>query len=441
MSLAAGSARTLALRMATLAIQIPTSILLARLLGVEGKGVYTLLTVIPWLTAFIFLFGQDTAQTWLLSSRRSRLGPVAAYCFALLATVSPLAAVVYLWGVAPRVMASAPGLLVAASAILVPLVVARYLVLGLILGHERVIRFNLYYLATSVLVLVLVAVLTGAMGRGLAGALTAFIIAQAAVIPLGIWWIVRSWAEDTGAGRGNISGVQLVRRSLAYGLKGHLAGVLVTFNQRFDIFLLGALSDTTQIGLYAVAVAVAETIWHIPMSIHLNLFPRVSAEGSDTGVRRLPRAFRMTVILSVGLALALLLLGRLLIGLLFGADFLPAYRSLALLLPGVLAVACASVFESYFAGVDRRQYQSYSVACSFAVGLSLGLWLIPRWGAPGAALASSVSYVLQMVISISLGRKAGARFGREYLAFSIDDLRELYRVGRNILGRETGEER
>ncbi len=436
MSLAVGSARTLALRAITLAVQIPTSILLARLLGVEGKGYYTLLTVVPWLSAFVLLMGQDTAQTWLLSSRRGRLGPVLGYCTALLLSVSPLALAAYLWVVAPRVMVGVPAVLVSVSALLVPLVVARYLVLSLILGYERVVRFNLYYLATSALILLLVVLLVAVEGRGLPGALAAFIAAQALVIPAGIWWIARCAKEDSGGkARGSLSGLRLVRRSLAYGIKGHPAGVLATFNQRFDIFLMGALSDASQVGLYAVAVAVAETIWHVPMSIHLNLFPRVSAEGGAGGADRLPRAFRMTVLLCAALALLLLLGGRLVIGLLFGAQFAPAFTPLAILLPGVLAAACASVFESYFAGVDKRQYQSYSAGCAFALGVALGLWLIPRYGAAGAAAASTAGYTLQMIVSISLGGRAGAGFGREYLAFGLDDFRTLLAVARELAGR------
>jgi O-antigen/teichoic acid export membrane protein len=436
MSLAVGSARTLVLRFSTLAVQVPTSILLARFLGVEGKGLYTLLTVVPWLTAYVLLIGQDTAQTWVLSSRRSRLGPVIRYCVALLLTVSPLALAAYFWVVAPRVMESVPGALVAAAGLLIPLVVARYLVLSLILGYERVVRFNIYYLATSVLILLLVVVLVGIQGRGLPGALAAFITAQAVVIPLGIWWIARCDSEDKGgAPRGSLGGIALVRRCLAYGLKGHPAGLLATFNQRFDIFLMGALSDASQVGLYVIAVAMAETIWHIPMSIHLNLFPRVSAEGGDAGAERLPRAFRMTVMLCTLLALLLVLAGRLAIGLLFGEQFLPSFIPLVILLPGVLAMAAANVFESYFAGVNKRQFQSYSAGCAFGLGVAMGLWLIPRYGAAGAAAASTVSYTLQMIISISLGGRVGAKFNREYLAFGLDDIRTLVKVARDMTGR------
>ena len=79
----------------------------------------------------------------------------------------------------------------------------------------------------------------------------------------------------------------------------------------------------------------------------------------------------MTVLLSLALALLLLGAGRMAIGLLFGEEFLPSFIPLVILLPGVLAVACASVFESYFAGINRRQYQSYSAGCAFALGVTL----------------------------------------------------------------------
>ena len=103
-SLAAGSARTLFLRLTTLALQVPTAVLLARLLGVEGKGNYTLLTVIPWMVAFVMLGGLDTAQTYLLSSRKTTLRAVAVLSGAVIPVISIFAVTVYLLFVAPGAM-------------------------------------------------------------------------------------------------------------------------------------------------------------------------------------------------------------------------------------------------------------------------------------------------------------------------------------------------
>ena len=439
MSLAAESARVMVIRVSTLAVQVPVSIMLARFLGVEGKGLYTLLTVVPWLVSYVLLGGLDTAHSYFLSSRRTGLRPVVIQSVLSVFIISLVGIPVYLLLVAPPVIEGAAQILLLVSALLIPLSLGRYFILSILLGLERAVSFNLLYLVGALIVLVMVTVFVGLLDFGLNGALVAFVAAQGLLLPVGLYWIARERKaaaqipQDGSAPGESLKGLPLLRSSLAYGLKGHLAGVLVSFNQRFDIFLLGALSTSREVGLYAVAVALAETIWHVPMSIHITLFPRTAAIGRIEGARKLPRACRMTLLLTLSLALAVGALGYPLVLVLFGRPFLPAVIPLIVLLPGVVAVGLANVFESYFAGVDRRQYQSFSVAWAFALSLGLGVTLIPRYGALGAALASTGSYLLQMVLSISLYRRLGKLSFSDFFVPRLKDLKDLLATFRDLL--------
>ena len=439
MSLAAESARILVIRILTLAVQVPVSIMLARFLGVEGKGLYTLLTVIPWLVSFMLLGGLDTAHCYFLSSRRAGLRPVVIQSVLSVLVISLAGIPVYLLLVAPRAIEGAAQILLLVSALLIPLSLGRYFVLSILLGLERAVSLNLLYLVGALIILVLVGVFVGLLDFGLNGALVAFVVAQGLLLPVGLRWIAQARDAAAQIPQGGsapaegLKGLPFLRSSLAYGLKGHLAGVLVSLNQRFDIFLLGALSTSREVGLYAVAVALAETVWHVPMSVHLTLFPRTAAVGRTEGARKLPRACRMTLFLTLSMGLAIGALGYPLVRVLFGRAFLPAVIPLIVLLPGVVAMGLASVFESYFAGVDRRQYQSISSACAFALSLILGVTLIPRYGALGAALASTGRYLLQMVLSISLYRRLGKLSPSDFFIPRLEDLKDLLATFKDLL--------
>ncbi|MEA2064361.1 MAG: oligosaccharide flippase family protein [Gemmatimonadota bacterium] len=449
MSLAARSAQVMAIRVTTLAVQIPVSIMLARFLGVEGKGLYTLLTVVPWMVSYMLLCGMDTAQTYLLSSRRAALGQLVLQSVSGVVVISLAALPVYLLLIAPRVIESVPQVLLLVSACLVPLSLGRYFILSILLGFERTVSFNLLYLAGSLMVLVLMGVFAGLLDYGLKGALAAFVTAQALVLPVGLRWIAQGRKAAGGLscpehkGREKLRGLALLKTSLVYGLKGHLAGVLVTLNQRFDILLLGALSTSREVGLYSAAVALAETVWHVPMSVHLTLFPRTAALGREEASLKLPRACRMTLLLTLVMALGLACLGHPLIRFLFGRDFLPAYFSVLALLPGVVALGQATIFESFFAGVDKRHYQSISALCAFVLSLVLGITLIPAYGALGAALASTGSYCLQMVLSVTLYRCRGlGRFSfGEFFIPRPGDIKALLETFHNIFKRKKPEKK
>ncbi|MFC1614128.1 flippase [Gemmatimonadota bacterium] len=431
MTLAERSAKVLFIRVASLAVQVPVSIMIARFLGVEGKGLYTLLTVVPWLVSFMLLGGMDTAHAYLLSSRRAGLKAVLIQSLLCVLVFSLAGIPIYLFLVVPRVIQVPAQVLLLVSALLIPLALSRYFVHAILIGFERVVGMNFLQLVSALSMLALIGVFLGLWNFGLIGALVCFGVSQALMLPLGLYWIAKNRRVDENPPRDNsepgrkLKGLSLLGISLAYGLKGHLAGVMVTLNQRFDIFLLGALSTPREVGLYAVSVALAEAVWHVPMTVQLILFPRTAAVGREKGARMLPRACRMTLLLTLGLAITLGVLGSPLILFLYGKSFLPAVVPLIALLPGVVGMGIASVFGSYFAGVDRRHYQSISATAAFALCLVLNLVLIPKYGALGAALASTASYLLQMVISLSLYRRLGELSYGNFFVPRLKDIEDL----------------
>ena len=78
------------------------------------------------------------------------------------------------------------------------------------------------------------------------------------------------------------------------------------------------------------------------------------------------------------------------IPLLFGEDFDPAAKPLALLLPGVVAYAPVTVLVVYLSVRHSRPHLSLVVSIAAAVvTAALAVGLIPRYGVEGAAVASA----------------------------------------------------
>ena len=81
------------------------------------------------------------------------------------------------------------------------------------------------------------------------------------------------------------------------------------------------------------------------------------------------------------------------IPLLFGEDFDPAAKPLALLLPGVVAYAPVTVLVVLPSVRHSRPHLSLVVSIAAAVvTAALAVALIPRYGVEGAAVASAVGY-------------------------------------------------
>jgi O-antigen/teichoic acid export membrane protein len=92
-----------------------------------------------------------------------------------------------------------------------------------------------------------------------------------------------------------------------------------------------------------------------------------------------------------------------------------AYRAslvpLALLLPGVAAYAAASGLSAYYTQHRGRPHWAAGIAgLSLALTLTVAYWTVPRWGASGAALATSSAYLVAIGVAFRLfARDAGLR--------------------------------
>ena len=67
------------------------------------------------------------------------------------------------------------------------------------------------------------------------------------------------------------------RTLLRFGIVGYASFLTTFLNFRLDTFLVNLFANASQVGFYAVAVSLAETIWYISTSATTVLTPRVAA--------------------------------------------------------------------------------------------------------------------------------------------------------------------
>ena len=94
----------------------------------------------------------------------------------------------------------------------------------------------------------------------------------------------------------------------------------------------------------------------------------------------------------------------------FSSAFLGAYIPLLVLLPGVVLLGSCKVLANDIGGRGFPHYNSINSGLSFVATVIFDLLLIPKMGVVGAALASTLSYILGFVLAvifyISVARKA-----------------------------------
>lgn len=168
-------------------------------------------------------------------------------------------------------------------------------------------------------------------------------------------------------------------------------------NNRVDMLIVPLFLQSAQIGHYAVAVAVAEKLWMFPDALSQAVFPRVSADARGRPELTV-QACRVTLIVTIPIALLLTAIGWWLFPLLFGSQFQSSYILMAAILPGTLAFGISRILTVSLAGINRPAVLSGAVAASAAVNIILNFLLIPAFGVVGCSLASVGSYSFEMLL-------------------------------------------
>ena len=205
------------------------------------------------------------------------------------------------------------------------------------------------------------------------------------------------------------------KRALGYGWRANVNSTLTYLNHRIDLFwmfpiltvLAGKSRDEAlaMVALYGLAVTLAELIWHVPDALRDLLFSKVAGLPKREARAFTPVVCRNALFVCIVAGGALFAIHDFGFSLFFGAswaekwapDVTPAF---AILLVGTAAFTVAKIIQSDLAA--RGQLNAcIGLGSIVLVSMTiLDLFLVPAYGPVGAALGSSIAYVLSAIASV-----------------------------------------
>lgn len=380
-----------------------SNVVIARYLGPAGKGVLSLIMSFLAMTLMIGMFGVDEANIYYLSSRKAFHRNVLANGIFHTICTTLICVVVYLvfakWFVGNPLKGVDVRYYYVVVA-LIPFYFANQHAKSILLGHRAVYRYNVYVIMQFVTLFVAHLFLIPALG--LAGGVVAIVLSTLLLMVLGTVFMY-----SYGPPARSIE-VSLLKKSYGFGLRSQL-GILFSFlNQRLDIFIVNYFLSPYHVGIYAIAVAVGELPWHLPASVATILFPWVADMKREEATQFTAYVMRNIMFVTAILVVILALTGRFLIALLFGSAFADSTALLYVLLPGILSLGITRILGGYFQGIGKPELGTLMVSFSFVETIALDLLLIPRIGAMGAAIASSVSYISSAFVGLVIFTRIGS---------------------------------
>lgn len=174
-----------------------------------------------------------------------------------------------------------------------------------------------------------------------------------------------------------------------------LTDVVMLAYLRIDQIMLGEIAGNTEVGIYSVAVLLAETWLFIPMAVTSSLFPSVveaREHGEELFHSRLQKYYNLMAFLGYAVALPVSLIANWIVPLLFGTAYANAGPMLTGLIWAGLFMNLTIARSSYLTVMNWTHLHLVTDLLGCALNITLNLILIPRFGGMGAVIASLVAY-------------------------------------------------
>lgn len=363
-------------------------ILTARVLGPDGRGTVALMTAIAMFSGNVALIGIGEANA-NLAGRDSRLRAALvanSFAFATVFGGAAIVVVALLIGAFPALGGDAEIWILALALSAIPILILQaYLQLLLQAGYA-------FGLTNAAWVLGPIVNLLGNAVAALLGALTVgtvvatWVAGQALGLAVLVYHLLireRSLAKPD---------VALAKIALAFGVRTHAGRVMMVGNYRLDQWILGSIGTSSQLGLYSVAVALAETLFYLPTSVSAAQRPDLVRASRAEAARQVTRGLRLTTLLTAVLGLGLFVVAPYLVPLLFGEEFSGSIVNLRILVLGAFGVVAMKLLIGAITAQGWPGRASLGVSVALLTTLVLDVALIPAYGDVGASIASSIAY-------------------------------------------------
>lgn len=384
--------------------QIVTLIVIARVYGAEGNGVYSLALLLPTTLAALLNLGISPANIYFLGSGKvtHHTAVRSSMKLFLVATlIGCFLGIFVVWKFSGQVFPGVPKLTLWISIAIFPLILLVGILSSIFQGMQRFRLYNYLALIPPLVTLTIVVVMVLFGVSNIVYLLIAYFFGFLIALFYG-WYCFLS----IGLNSSIIDPENYTFDVIKYGYKAHISNLVSLFNYKLDLFLVNIFIGPAAAGIYVVAVQLVERLWLLAQAVSTVLLPRLSElkDREDLKAEMTPLASRWVFSLTIMASVLLAAIGYPLLRCVFGEEFVSAFSPLLYLLPGIVAGALSKIVASDIAARGKPELNMYTTLASLPLNLVGNFIMIPRMGISGAAVATTFTYVLILIMILFVYR-------------------------------------
>lgn len=191
-----------------------------------------------------------------------------------------------------------------------------------------------------------------------------------------------------------------VQEYLKFGFFPMIALLLTTLNYRVDVIMLRAAPEVSyaQIGVYSVGVSLAEKVFMIPNAVKEILLSKLANGKNEEEVCKTIRMCWPICLLSTA---AIVVLGKTFVNLFYGEAYSNAYSTTIICVFGTVFMIFFKMISTYNVVNGKQKVNLLLLLVADFINIVLNALLIPKYGTNGAAIASDISYFICAVLFVA----------------------------------------
>jgi len=174
-----------------------------------------------------------------------------------------------------------------------------------------------------------------------------------------------------------------------------LSTLLTMVYLRIDQVMIGNMIGSGELGNYSVAVRISEVWYFIPIVISSSVFPavvRAEATSEELYYAHLQRLYNLMAFLAYVVAVPVAFFSNEIIQVLFSSAYADAGPLLTILIWTGLFTSLGAARNVFIVSKNWTRVNLISIALGSAMNILLNIFLIPKYGAMGAVVATFISY-------------------------------------------------
>ncbi len=415
-------------------IGLVSAVVIARVYGPEGNGAFAIAVLLPTLLGTVLNLGIGPANVYFLGSKQVMPQIAFKVSIKVFMWLTVIGLLLGIFLVKWQGAVFFPGIderLLLMGLPIFPVALLNGYLLSIFHGQQMFKEYNTFLIVQPLMFFVMVLLLYFIDIKDLEILVLCQLLSHCIGLLLMFVAMKKSCRSSEGVDQSCLANADSYQsKAISYGWKSNLSNILGFINYKTDIFLVNFFLSPVAAGVYVIAVTLAEKLWLISGAVCTVLLPRLSELSSEEDKRKslTPIISRLTFAITTIAGLVLLVLANYLVAILFGQQYLDSISPLLWLLPGVIILAVAKVWANDLAARGRPEINTYIAFITLTANIIGNVILIPLYGLSGAAMATSMAYLICSIITLMVYVRISKNSWANTLFVNVSDIQALMRL-------------